>query len=150
MSVLLTAAMRTNLKAVRASLEDAKRDPQLAPHVAPLTRILNPNPQKSHTVLPEATWKGRDFCVYLANANWSAVPGVYILAGRDDHDEWKPVCVGQTHSLLADPPEDKKWFAAKILGATHIHARVEWDDDKREALTNELTHAYLPSMNIDR
>jgi len=150
MSVLLAAAMRTNLKAVRASLEDAKRDPQFAPHVAPLTRILNPSPQKSHPVLPEATWGGCNFCVYSANASWSAVPGVYVLARQDDHGEWKAVYIGQTPSLLADPPGNKEWFTAQVMGATHIHARVEWDDDKRKALAKELIHAYLPSMNIDR
>ena len=60
-----------------------------------------------------------------------------------------PLYIGNTESLSERLPTHEKWSAAQLLGATHIHARVERVRETRVALEKELVAAHLPKLNID-
>ena len=79
------------------------------------------------------TWLGYDFKVWKADAvRWNDVPGVYIFAGLNSQGHWTPVYVGQTESLVDRLPSHEKWPEAEQRGATHIHARAEESDTRRD------------------
>ena len=96
-----------------------------------------------------AIWlDNREFRVcYPPSTRWRELPGVYIFAGVNQDDEWHPLYVGQTESLAKRLATHEKWLAAELRGATHIHARVVSDRERRLWLEKELVVRYQPLLN---
>lgn len=99
-----------------------------------------------------ARWLEWDFGVYEHDVNWPAIPGLYVFAapasgGPADHP-WRAVYVGQTTSFASRLPTHENWPEAVQLGATHIHARREDEEDMREAIERRLVEALQPPMNV--
>ena len=153
LSAMLAVIAKLHSRELRSVIEAiSKDDPQLGHHLAELKRLVNPLPKTAvpKTTVTTAAWKGHDFYVYANNANWRDVPGVYIFAGLHQEGEWYPLYIGKTESLSERLPTHEKWSDAQLLGATHIHARVERVRETRVALEKELVAAHLPKLNIDR
>ena len=96
-----------------------------------------------------ARWLDHDFTVYGHGEDWSEVAGLYIFAALDPAAEaWLPLWIGQALSFAERLPNHERWPEAKILGATHIHARVEPDESRRLALEAQLIRHYQPHLNV--
>lgn len=92
------------------------------------------------------------FQVYEIGTSFYNVPGVYIFA-KQEHDHlnqlaWKALYIGQTTSQqerLSDHPIES---AARILGATHIHAVGNvHEEEQRLQIERTLIDAYDPPLN---
>lgn len=71
-----------------------------------------------------ATWGTHVFGVYLHEASWNHIGGVYIFAGISPQNRWVPLYIGQTDSFRNRIPLHEQWLPARRLGATHVHAMV--------------------------
>ena len=102
--------------------------------------------------VPVARWDQWEFGVYRHDDDWTAIPGLYVFAGRPtDHLSdrlWLAVYVGQTTNFAARIPTHENWLAAVRLGATHVHARREDDAEKRAAIERHLVAEFQPRLNV--
>lgn len=99
-----------------------------------------------------ANWLGYEFEVHDPNSFifWHAVPGLYIFAGLNLEGEWFPLYIGSTKSLAGRLLHHPKWLAAKLSGATHIHARMEYLKNTRESLEQKMIQIYRPCLNVQQ
>ena len=96
-----------------------------------------------------ASWLEHDFTVYRHGDDWNEVAGLYIFAAPDLIDGgWLPLYIGQALSFAERLPNHENWPEAAILGATHIHVRVEPDESLRLDLERRLIRAYQPHLNV--
>ena len=94
-------------------------------------------------------WLDHDFAVCQPGDDWNEVAGLYIFAALDSAAEaWIPLWIGQALSFAERLPNHEKWPEAEMLGATHVHARVEPDESRRLALEKELIQYYQPHLNV--
>lgn len=93
------------------------------------------------------SWMGYDFNVYSPDVYWNDVPGVYIFTGRNAEGLWVPVYIGQTNSFKNRLPSHERWLSARGHGATHVHARVEYNEATRQSIETELIRGFQPLMN---
>lgn len=96
------------------------------------------------------SWLGEDFAVLPHGATWNAVGGVYIFAGLNHRNQWYPLYVGQTHSLAQRIPDHPRWLEARLLGATHVHAKVVRVPGVRQNLERRLIRSFSPTLNHQR
>ena len=96
------------------------------------------------------SWLGEEFRVLPHNATWNPVGGVYIFAGINHRDEWNPLYVGQTHSLAERIPSHPRWLEARLLGASHVHAKVVRLEQERLSLERRLVGYFRPTLNRQR
>ena len=98
-----------------------------------------------------ASWKGYEFKIYRHGANWLENAGLYVFAGshldRQGTSRWQIYYVGKTTDFSARIPTHEKWPEAQRLGATHVHARVEQEEWRRDLIEDELIHAFQPPLN---
>ena len=101
----------------------------------------------------KVVWLGHEFTVYDPEiTDWHEVGGLYIFAGLVSGEQgkslWRPFYIGQTQNFAERLPTHEDWPEAELLGATHIHARVESDESRRLALEKELIQYYQPHLNV--
>ena len=98
-----------------------------------------------------AKWLNYSFGVYPYDVDWHATPGLYVFAARGEglvgSRQWRALYVGQTHSFADRIPTHEKWQAGVRLGAAHVHARREDDEETRELIERELIQEYQPPLN---
>ena len=94
------------------------------------------------------SWLGEGFKVLPKNANWRDIGGVYIFAGVNSQNQWYPLYVGRTGSLADRIPSHPRWTEARLLGATHVHAKVVRLAGDREYLEDRLIRSFRPRMNV--
>ena len=98
-----------------------------------------------------AHWLHQEFTVHQLTDDWRAVPGLYVFAGlvKDSQGTllWRALYVGRTQDFSTRIPTHEKWSAAKRLGATHVHARVEPNSYLRVQLEADLIEYYQPPLN---
>ena len=92
----------------------------------------------------EVTWYGKSgtgysFKVCGLDAKWKDIGGVYIFA-KVVGDKWSSIYIGQTSSFKDRlTASHEKWdCAVGVYGATHIHARVETNEDRRLLIESDL------------
>ena len=94
------------------------------------------------------TWLNLTFQVYegVPGTGWNDRPGVYIFARRDP-DGWRAIYIGETESFARRLPGHERSAEAELEGATHVHARVEREEQTRVARQNQLIAKYQPALN---
>lgn len=90
---------------------------------------------------------GVSFQIIPKDTNWAKIGGVYIFAGANDQNQWRALYVGQTSSFADRIPGHNQWSKARLLGATHVHARVVPDRSDRLTLEKRLRKAFRPPLN---
>lgn len=97
------------------------------------------------------SWGGYMFEVYdKSQTDWNDLPGVYIFAElSNDKQWWYAKYVGQTNSFKDRLAHHEKWHDAVRAGATHVHARVEFDTNQRIFIEQELIQLFKPFLNND-
>ena len=97
-------------------------------------------------------WLGYEFEVYQHDVNWLEVAGLYIFAGRGKgllgSHQWHAFYVGQCQSFGKRLPTHENWPGAALLGATHVHARVEPEAKQRALIERALIDACQPPLNV--
>ena len=98
-----------------------------------------------------AKWLDYEFEVCDPAGNWNEVPGLYVFAGVESGPQgtrrWRALYVGQTQDFSDRLPNHGDWSEAQDLGATHIHARVEESEAKRDQIECEIWKAFQPPLN---
>lgn len=94
----------------------------------------------------EVNWGGYIFQVFSPDADWHEVPGLYVFA-KQSIPHWTALYIGQAQSFRTRLPTHERWPEAALLGATHIHATVEWDQTQRDLIEQRLVATYQPPMN---
>lgn len=95
-------------------------------------------------------WGGHRFKVHGIDAEWLDVPGVYVFAARSrakGRSMWRAIYVGGTESFGRAFADRLLWTLAGRFGATHVHALVEANADRRAAIEKALVETYVPPMN---
>ena len=97
----------------------------------------------------EISWGGYVFKVYNASqTEWNDLPGVYIFAELSkDGRWWYAKYVGQTISFKDRLANHEQWQDAVRAGATHVHARVEFEKNQRSFIEQELIQMFNPPLN---
>ena len=93
------------------------------------------------------SWADYKFSVYQHGGNWTAVGGLYIFAGLNSEQLWYPYYIGQTKSFAERIPTHENWQEAALLGATHVHAMGEQDQNKRLEIERQLIGSWQPILN---
>jgi len=92
-------------------------------------------------------WLGHSFEVHSANnVTWNDVPGIYIFSAPK-LDKWHPFYVGQASSFLDRLNRHERWDEAQRLGASHIHAIVVHDQERRDTIERNLIAWLQPALN---
>jgi len=92
------------------------------------------------------TWATYEFEVLKMDGLWKDVGGVYIFSGVKDN-LWRAYYIGITDSFQDRHPNPERWEEAKVLGATHVHARGESQAATRKSIQKELIRTYKPPLN---
>ena len=93
-------------------------------------------------------WTDYDFQVYSMYGAWNDVPGIYIFAGQGRDGRWFPTYIGKTRSFQTRLSSDhKEWSNSIRLGATHVHALVEQDPERRNIIEQQLIRVFQPTRN---
>ena len=88
-------------------------------------------------------WLYHEFMVCQYGDDRNEVSSLYLFAARDPDDEtWLPFWIGRARSFAERLPNYEKCSEAKLLGATHVHARVEPDASRRQKLERDLIQHY--------
>ena len=87
-------------------------------------------------------WDGYEFRVYSPDTKWNDVGGLYIFAKRNQLGKWITLYAGQTGSFRDRLSGHERWAEAERQGATHIHARVEEDENLRILIEAKLIKHY--------
>lgn len=87
-----------------------------------------------------------DFEVFDKNDGWAEQPGLYIFACQQG-DDWRALYIGQADSLAARLPQHERLPEAIDRGATHIHARVVPQKDRRDRWEQALISMHQPPLN---
>ena len=94
-------------------------------------------------------WLDYEFEIHEHSADWNAVAGLYIFAGPDSTQTFlQAFYIGHTESLVARIPTHPHWQEAVLLGATHVHVRLELQVVTRLAIEQELIRHYQPPLNV--
>lgn len=93
-------------------------------------------------------WGGYEFDVHTKNTKWNDVPGLYIFTGLNQRNRWVALYIGETDSLAERIPGHEHWTEAVQLGATHIHARAEQEENHRVLVEATLVSQYKPRLNV--
>ena len=88
-----------------------------------------------------------EFEIYDNNLGWNKAPGVYIFSYQAASGVWLPLYVGQTDDFSARLPSHEKLDRAIHLGATHIHARVVYQQPWRDQIERYMIQQYQPPLN---
>ena len=100
----------------------------------------------------KAVWRGHEFTVYPRDADWNEVAGLYVFAGLlKDHQGrsvWHSFYVGRCQSFAGYIPTHRKWSAAELLGATHVHAMTVKNAKQRDEIERDLIQFYQPALNV--
>lgn len=96
----------------------------------------------------KVTWLSYEFVICKKEGPWEDVGGVYIFAGINPQNVWIPIYVGQATSFYTRFPTHERWSEAELRGATHIHAKVVWQEATRLKIERELIREYDPPLNI--
>ena len=88
------------------------------------------------------------FFVHPFDAQWEALPGLYIFAALEAHG-WAALYVGQTEDFSATFPNDEMRSAAHSRGANAIHALVVPRAAERDRLKRLLVEDYRPPLNTE-
>ena len=99
-------------------------------------------------------WNKYQFEIYQHDADWNAVPGLYIFAGPKRSwlrtSRWGAYYIGQTEDFSSRIPSHEDWLEALRLGATRVHVRIVEKEYVRESLEKALIAKYRPRLNVHR
>lgn len=99
------------------------------------------------------TWSSYEFEIYDPDdTNWNKVAGLYIFSGLEKdsrgNPQWLAYYIGETEDFSKRIPNHDKWQEAQLLGATHVHARVETQPAIRQIRERRLIRDYQPPLNV--
>ena len=92
-------------------------------------------------------WGGYEFQICDPNLPWHDVPGLYIFAKRGTPGYWNALYVGRTESFRDRLTGHERWTEAVALGATHVHAMVEYSGLQRIDVESRLIATFRPPLN---
>ena len=92
-------------------------------------------------------WLGYTFKIHPYHSNWADVGGVYAFSHVNNANEWYPLYIGQSKSLMDRVLGHEKWREATDLGATHVLAMCENSKESRLRIERELIHYFNPHLN---
>jgi hypothetical protein len=94
-------------------------------------------------------WLDYEFTSLKPDAPWNDVGGVYIFCGVNQKNEWQSFYIGIAQSFRERFSSHEKWDKAAKLGATHIHALVEENEERRVAIEKTLIGLWKPPLNTN-
>jgi hypothetical protein len=118
--------------------------------------MFSPKPRKTtkdNAIIQDNTlihWCNQPFKSYILDSLYFhklKLHGVFVLSGKDVHDNWVP------YYVEVMPFTNFELFeSAKILGATHIHIanhliEEEASEDKKLILKHSIVELYQPKLN---
>lgn len=95
----------------------------------------------------KVNWNGHTFSSHLPTIPWSNAAGIYIFCGVNNRNEWFPIYIGQATSFAERLSGHERWQEAVELGASHIHAMAEDNQQSRGRIEAELIREFQPSLN---
>ncbi|MFZ2541367.1 MAG: GIY-YIG nuclease family protein [Gallionella sp.] len=112
------------------------------------TPFLNAQTERQDSIMSIVVkWLSHEFKVHEHGANWNDVPGVYIFAGLNHLNLWKPLYIGQAASFQNRIPSHEQWLPARKHGATHVHAIAINNQTQRDEIEMQLIKAFQPPLN---
>lgn len=97
----------------------------------------------------ETKWLNYGFGVYLPNATWNPIPGIYIFCFvNPQKNVWEPLYIGETESFKDRFANHDRWDEACRLGATHVHAMAVQQAGARLLIEKELIQRFQPVLNV--
>lgn len=93
-------------------------------------------------------WLSYEFTVYEKDGGrWHDVPGVYIFSGIGRNNLWNAFYIGKCESFSDRLPTHERWYEARQIGATHVHALGVSQEATRASIEQALIAAYQPPLN---